>query len=118
MIASQLLFNLPWWTWIVLVGGGAIPLLGSERRRRRRFVQKDYFQSTGWKERREEILERAGGRCESCGRASRKLEVHHLTYERWGHEADGDLTVTCPECHARRPERERSLLQILHRVIG
>lgn len=29
-----------------------------------------------------------------------RLEVHHLTYERIGHEHPDDLIVLCPACHA------------------
>jgi hypothetical protein len=116
MVASHLLLSLPWWTWVVLVAGGALPLLSNERKRRSRPGQKNYLQSSGWKERRQEALERAGRRCEDCGRASRRLEVRHLTYERWGHEAEFDLRVRCPRCHARRHDSDRGLLQILSRV--
>lgn len=48
---------------------------------------------------------RAKGRCEKCGkRGSRRnweLHVHHLTYERYGHELVDDLIVLCLECHGQ-----------------
>jgi len=38
------------------------------------------------------------------------LEAHHRTYERFGCEADGDLTALCRECH-----REVTSFQRAHR---
>lgn len=58
-----------------------------------------YLLSPEWKARREEALERAGHRCQICYSAG-DLEVHHRTYQRFGHEAPGDLTVLCTACHA------------------
>ena len=42
---------------------------------------------------------RARGRCESCGRRSRPLHCHHLTYIRVGQERPEDFLVVCPPCH-------------------
>ncbi len=36
--------------------------------------------------------------CRTCG-ATRDLEVHHRTYERWGREDIADVTVLCRGCH-------------------
>jgi phage terminase large subunit GpA-like protein len=41
----------------------------------------------------------AGNKCAHCGRGSSKHEVHHLTYERFGHERMADLVVLCESCH-------------------
>ena len=57
-----------------------------------------YLRSPAWASRRRRALTRAGNRCQVCGR-TRRLQVHHNTYERLGHEADHDLTVLCFECH-------------------
>ncbi len=59
-----------------------------------------YISSAEWKATRTRILEQRGYRCETCG-ATKKLEVHHLTYERFGHERDDDLRVLCSPCHHR-----------------
>ena len=57
-----------------------------------------YINSPAWQTRRQRALERAGHRCQVCGRTSR-LQVHHVTYRNLGHEADIDLTALCWECH-------------------
>lgn len=57
-----------------------------------------YLHSDHWKKVREAALGRAGYRCQVCNGA-RKLDVHHRTYERLGHERNADLTVLCRKCH-------------------
>lgn len=58
----------------------------------------DYLRSNGWMQKREYVLRRAGYRCQVCNREDR-LEVHHRTYDRLGHEHPTDLTVLCRRCH-------------------
>lgn len=58
----------------------------------------DYMRSALWRTRRKRALERAGYRCQVCG-ATRRLEVHHVTYANLGRERDADLTVLCWWCH-------------------
>ena len=53
---------------------------------------------------RPRILKRAGGFCEACGKKTRCLEVHHLTYKRLGRERDEDLQAVCRPCHPRADE--------------
>ncbi len=64
---------------------------------------KDYLKSGAWKKVRKEALNRVHDICERCGRTkySRRLEVHHRTYERLGQERPEDLVVLCTECHQR-----------------
>ena len=45
------------------------------------------------------VRKRAGGCCERCGERTRRLEVHHLTYERFGRELLADLQALCKPCH-------------------
>ena len=73
---------------------------------RRRYDE--YMNSLKWRKRRNRALKRAGFRCQRCGATAQdgRLEVHHLTYERLGHEADDDLLVLCHDCH-RQADRER-----------
>lgn len=59
----------------------------------------DYLKSATWKEKRSEALARSGGFCERCGAQAEKLEVHHLTYDRFGKELLSDLLVCCVPCH-------------------
>jgi 5-methylcytosine-specific restriction endonuclease McrA len=57
-----------------------------------------YLRSPEWKLKRQAVLLRAGGRCESCGNY-RPLSVHHLSYRRTPHELPLDLAALCYECH-------------------
>ena len=43
-------------------------------------------------------MRRAKNRCEICGERD-GLQVHHLNYDRLGHELPGDLKVVCQGCH-------------------
>lgn len=57
-----------------------------------------YLKSEHWREQRLGALERAGDRCQVCN-GTKRLDVHHRTYERLGNEAPMDLTVLCRGCH-------------------
>lgn len=59
----------------------------------------DYLLSVEWEFRRLMALETAGYRCQVCNSFGPILDVHHRTYERYGHEEPGDLTVLCRTCH-------------------
>lgn len=58
------------------------------------------MRSPKWVSVRTLALERACYRCERCGKRGR-LQVHHRTYVRLGHERVCDLEVLCRACHAR-----------------
>ena len=45
------------------------------------------------------VIKRAGGCCERCGKRTRRFEVHHLTYVRFGRELMEDLQALCGPCH-------------------
>lgn len=60
----------------------------------------DYLMSVRWQCVRLRALIRAGRKCQVCSSRER-LEVHHNTYERVGHEADTDLIVLCRAHHKR-----------------
>lgn len=62
-----------------------------------------HLQSPEWRAVRARILSRARGVCEECETAP-ATEVHHLTYERLGHELDSDLQALCRPCHALADE--------------
>lgn len=75
----------------------------------RRYRYQRYLRSERWRVLRKQVLRRAGWRCECCGRRG-PLDVHHLTYERFGRESMGDLQALCRDCHdgvhaARDPSR-------------
>jgi 5-methylcytosine-specific restriction endonuclease McrA len=57
-----------------------------------------YLHSRVWRTLRAKKLAEAKYRCQNCGSRTR-LEVHHKTYERLGHERLSDLAVLCSICH-------------------
>ena len=65
----------------------------------------DYLESEEWRIRRKRILERDGYLCCRC-RKRPATQVHHLTYERTGHELDADLESVCVLCHDEIHERK------------
>lgn len=59
-----------------------------------------YLSSSEWRRLRRDALVRARHRCAICGRANARLEVHHISYDRFGgDERPDDLLVCCPPCH-------------------
>lgn len=59
-----------------------------------------YVRSKPWQKKRLQIIARQKGKCKRCGLSGR-LEVHHLTYKRLGHERHYDLEALCPRCHKK-----------------
>lgn len=60
-----------------------------------------YINSGEWRAQKIAILAQRGPRCEDCS-STKRIQVHHLTYERLGRELPGDLRVLCNDCHERR----------------
>jgi len=56
---------------------------------------KDYQSSSHWKQLRAKIKPK---RCYACGKQKR-LQLHHMTYERLGKELNADLCFLCDRCH-------------------
>jgi 5-methylcytosine-specific restriction endonuclease McrA len=51
---------------------------------------------------RQPALERAGGRCEECGRPSPRLQVHHNDYHQVNTAEElATVRAICPRCHLR-----------------
>lgn len=75
---------------------------------RREFFEKhgEYLNTNVWRAKRKLVMERAGGLCEGC-RERRAKQVHHLTYEHWGHEFLWELVAICEECHERFHENRK-----------
>lgn len=68
-----------------------------------------YLDSEAWAEMRERIMRRARRRCETCGDLA--TQVHHLTYERLGHEDPADLLAVCEPCHRRHDAAYRARIE-------
>jgi len=67
-------------------------------RANRRAAYQIYLRSPEWSARKAQAIRSAGHRCQLCN-SPLALEVHHRTYERFGQERPGDLTVLCHTCH-------------------
>lgn len=57
-----------------------------------------YLASREWREKRKEVIKGNDGLCYRCLSAPIK-DVHHVTYERIGHEGPDDLIGLCRPCH-------------------
>ena len=67
---------------------------------RDRQALKNYYSSPAWAAKRTERLKIDGFRCAKCG-FTRALEVHHINYDRFGHEdVSRDLITLCKKCHS------------------
>lgn len=91
-----------------------------------------YLRSPQWREKRDAVLKRAGGKCEECTREYKirgkwngymvwpVQEVHHLTYERVGNENLDDLIGLCKRHHHAEhfvdPKREREFAEMKRRM--
>lgn len=60
-----------------------------------------YIASDAWRCRRDLYILAHDYACFRC-HATRRLELHHLTYERLGAELDGDLCWLCASCHVQQ----------------
>lgn len=62
-----------------------------------------YLKSEAWQARRVALIRRnlsaACYCCDAIHSHANPLDLHHMTYERFGHEADGDLVTVCRACH-------------------
>lgn len=58
-----------------------------------------YLKSPKWNTLRKAILKRDNYTCQQCGISNVSLEVHHITYARFGNEWTSDLTSVCRDCH-------------------
>lgn len=57
-----------------------------------------YIESDAWQARREDHYQTHRYKCSICG-ATKRLQLHHLTYRNQGREKEGDLTWLCEKCH-------------------
>lgn len=73
---------------------------GEFRKKTREEEYRAYMRSERWRALRRKVIERDGDRCKLCRRSRRKLEVHHLTYVRFGRERLEDLALICQRCHS------------------
>jgi phage terminase large subunit GpA-like protein len=57
--------------------------------------------------------------CQGCG-TSKRLDVHHKTYQRFKHERDEDLVLICRQCHERvhKIQKKGSLKKLTEKVLA
>lgn len=85
-----------------------IPAVNTAPNESARRAYAEYLQTPGWRKTRDRALRLARWRCTQC-HERRDLQVHHLTYDRLGHELDTDLAVLCVGCHENaHPEHYES----------
>jgi 5-methylcytosine-specific restriction endonuclease McrA len=65
----------------------------------RRVNYYEYIASPAWRAKADAAKKAAGYRCQVCNRDGVKLDAHHRTYARLGHERPEDITVLCRDCH-------------------
>jgi hypothetical protein len=70
----------------------------------RRMPYADYLRTPEWFAIRQMALERDGKKCTRCG-STHRLQAHHVTYRRRGHEKVKDLTTLCSDCHDKHHRR-------------
>lgn len=58
-----------------------------------------YMQSEAWDAKRRQRLAIDNYTCQGCDRRNKPLDVHHVTYERFGRESMDDLLSLCRDCH-------------------
>ena len=66
-----------------------------------------YLRSPEWAERRANVLRRDGYICQACLQNPAN-QVHHLSYDHWGHEPLFDLTSVCKPCHNKLTAMDRN----------
>ena len=62
-------------------------------------IMERYYRSDDWHTLKNDVIDCAGERCENCGKQTKKLDVHHLTYDNFGDEKREDLMALCLKCH-------------------
>lgn len=66
-----------------------------------------YINSAHWRRFRKKAIAHYGRICSSCTQTDLpECHVHHLTYERLGHELLEDVAIMCPACHNRKHGRK------------
>lgn len=86
---------------------------GKRWKRRKKWTYLAYMKSAAWERKRQQAFAHHGRFCHKCGSTSR-LDVHHRTYARLGHERMSDLAVLCRSCHAgEHPDKLRYFQDVL-----
>ena len=77
------------------------------------------YNSSHWRALKRKAKARAQGHCERCGERlqenlpGKTSQLHHLTYERAGHETLEDVQLWCFHCHQKR-HPTKALIEAVH----
>lgn len=63
-------------------------------------LYRDYLRTDVWMAIRNDALDRAEHKCQTCGKKKHPPDVHHNNYPPRGEEKPADLVVLCRRCHA------------------
>ena len=58
-----------------------------------------HINSAHWKVLKLSIIAKRGMSCERCGQHKMSVDLHHLTYVRFGRELPEDVKLLCRDCH-------------------
>ena len=72
----------------------------------RRDLYRIYMHSPQWSFKRRAVLARDKYQCTKCG-TKRNLDVHHLSYERFGNEELSDLVTLCRKHHKEQHKKDK-----------
>lgn len=77
----------------------------------RRAKYEGYLSSRKWKRKKNKKLADADYKCQRCNYGEydfqdMPLDIHHITYERFGNEQMSDLEVLCRSCHEKQHGRQ------------
>lgn len=78
---------------------------------RHEYSYTEYLKTVHWQNVRAEAFERHGRRCYVGRDCDGPLNVHHLTYEHLGDEAEGDTIVLCERHHEMQHDATRHVIR-------
>lgn len=71
-----------------------------KRRKKRKWTYLEYMHSAAWERKRNAAFNHHGRFCHKCG-STHRLNAHHRTYARLGHERMSDIVILCRSCHSK-----------------
>jgi len=77
-----------------------------------------YMQSKAWDKKRKLRLKYDDYTCQSCSEKDKPLDVHHITYDRFGYERMSDLESLCRRCHEVKHWKRASIVFEVCRTCG
>jgi Predicted restriction endonuclease len=79
-------------------------LTSNPKRKKRILTEREedyvkYLRSKKWRDFREKLIKKRGRRCAACNIYKKRIECHHITYERFKNERESDIVLLCHSCH-------------------